>query len=382
MRYLSLFALAALLGACHPQSSNTSQNHSGIKLTEYNYLNLDTAMLVYRGTTGANPAADKKFLEAIDKYRNKKDPKGALSLFRASILLQPQAKAYYEMGNALLDLDNASEALGAYAVAEAMNYKPLYKVFFNMGCAYAHLNKGDSAAEYVVTALEFGYPNIKNVTTDKDLMLLNGPAHDDYEWRIRDVLKRGVDPEKMEWAQFTHEMPVLDLPITLDMKYGPTRNLDQISFDYERYIAEMRNERFARETGEDFLAVGTVRNSDSVRTLVYATQELFDAGDIQESGESAVPFIYYMASYTQQGKLIDKMIVGGREKLSDPFKVVTIQPNGDFDITQFDLVYEKKVEDSGYTNNKLKEQKELNKTAYSIAADGHFVARNGALTMR
>lgn len=380
MRYLSLFALAVVLGACHPQGSNTAQNRSGITLTENNYLNLDTAMMVFKGTTGTNPAADKKFLAAIDKYRNKKDPRGALSFFKASILLQPQAKAYYEMGNALLDLDKPGEALSAYAVAEAMNYKPLYRVFFNMGCAYAHLNKGDSAAEYVITAIEFGYPNVKNIMKDPDLLRMNPSAQGYFQWKVGEVLTRGVDPEKMEWAQFTHDMPVMELPTTLDMKYGVSHELPTISFEYERYVAEMRTVEFSRETGEDFLAVGTVRNTDSVRTLVYASHEVFDAEDGSEV--SAIPFTYYIASYNQTGKLIDKMLIGGREKLSDPFKVATIQANGDFDITSFDLVYEKKVEDSGYANNKLKEQKELNKASYSLGQDGHFVPRNGALTMR
>src|SRR3954463_16583419 len=42
------------------------------------------------------------FLQGVDKYKNKKDATGAIDMFKQSILIFPDPKTYYELGNALV----------------------------------------------------------------------------------------------------------------------------------------------------------------------------------------------------------------------------------------------------------------------------------------
>lgn len=104
--------------------------------------------------TGKNKEADRLFREAIDAYRNKKDPPGGVALFKRSILLQPTGKAYYELGNALMDQKEYLEATNAYTIAELMDYSPLYKVMYNQACAYSLLGHADKALYYLTSAIE------------------------------------------------------------------------------------------------------------------------------------------------------------------------------------------------------------------------------------
>ena len=379
MRYLSLFALAALLTACHDAEKTATATTPAIQLSENSMFVKDSVMLAARENNGPNKKADKLFMKAIDTYRNDKKPGASIDYFKKSILLQPQAKAYFEMGNALMDMGKNKEALQSFQLAEALNYKPLSKVLYNTACVWSKLNETDSSIYYVVSAIEFGYANTNNIFNDPDLR--NAHAEYNFALQVKKALAGSSDPDKLQWNLFSHELPQLELPVVMDLKYGNNQSFQSIPFDYERFIAEMRTVMFSRETGVDFFYVGTVKSSDSVKTIVYASQDLmYEEMDGDE--HSSAPFTYYAASFTNHGKLIDKMQIGGRTKITDPIKVPTIQPNGDIDITLFQVTYEKNPEDSGYHNNKIKEQKEAGKEGYSIAQDGHFVAKNNALTMR
>src|SRR4051812_32914845 len=103
MRYLSLFALAALLTACHDagKTATATNTDPSVQLSENSMFVKDSVMLAARENNGPNKKADKQFMKAIDTYRNDKKPAASIEYFKKSILLQPQAKAYFEMGNAL-----------------------------------------------------------------------------------------------------------------------------------------------------------------------------------------------------------------------------------------------------------------------------------------
>jgi len=97
--------------------------------------------------------------------------------------------------------------------------------------------------------------------------------------------------------------------------------------------------------------------------------------------EGSAPAQYYIVSFDKQGKLIDKLLIGGQKQLDEPFKVATIQQNGTIQIGLFKQVYEKNPDTAGYEDNKLLESKQIDKESYSIAADGHFVKQQVLLGM-
>jgi hypothetical protein len=342
-------------------------------LSAGNLYDKDTVLLIAHSAAEKNSASDKLFLEGIDKYRNKKNPAAGIESFKQSILLKPQAKAYYELGNALVDKEDLNEAVKAYGIAELLDYKPLHKVLYNMACAYSRQGDLVSAQYYLVSAIEFGYSNVKNIFADKDLE----PLRKDNEYEFRSVvtaaLSGATDPEKLQWNLFWHEFKPLTFPVSLDMKYADNLGEDYISYDYERFVPEMRNAQFSREVGSEYYHVGLVKNSDSVKTLVYAVKDVVMEG--------SAPAQYYIVSFDKQGTLIDKLLIGGQKQLDQPFRVATIQENGSIRIGLFKQIYEKDPEKEGYEDNKLMESKEIGKEDYSITADGHFVKPTVVLAM-
>jgi tetratricopeptide (TPR) repeat protein len=132
-------------------------------------------------------ASRKVFLTGIDLFRNKKNPDKAVSEFKKAILMCPDAKSYYELGNALMDITNYKEAIDAYHMAEKLNYNPISKVMYNLACAYSRAQDGESALKYIQLSIENGYSNTKHLLTDADLAYVRelpdfmGGSH---EWRL------------------------------------------------------------------------------------------------------------------------------------------------------------------------------------------------------
>lgn len=372
MRYLFLFIAGTCLFACTPSSKKTA-TVDAIHLSAGNLYNKDTILLIAHSAAEKNSASDKLFLEGIDKYRNKKNPAGGIELFKQSILLKPQAKAYYELGNALFDKQELREAIKAYGIAELLDYKPLHKVLYNMACAYSRLGDNEWAKYYLVSAIEFGYSNVKNIFSDKDLEALRKDNEFEFRSVVTAALSGATDPEKLQWNLFWHEFKPLSFPVSLDMEYADKLGDDYISYDYERFVPEMRNAQFSREVGSEYYHVGLVKNSDSVKTLIYAVKDVIMEG--------SAPAQYYIVSFDKLGKLIDKLLIGGQKQLDEPFKVATIQQNGTIRIGLFKQVYEKSPDTAGYEDNKLLESKEIDKETYSITADGHFVKQQVLLGM-
>lgn len=328
--------------------------------------------MITHDAAGKNATADKLFLEGVNIYRNKKQPLESIELFKKSILLKPQAKTYYELGNALFDVKKLPEAIQSYGIAEVLDYKPLHKVLYNMACAYSLQKDASSAKYYLVAAIEFGYSNVKNIYADKDLSYLRGQG--DFSGYVNTSLSGATDPEKLQWNLFWHEFKTLKFPVHLDMKYAEKLGEDYISYEYERFVPEMRNEQFSREVGSEFYHVGLVKGSDSVKTLLYAVRDVM-------MSEAAAPTTYYIVSFDKKGKLIDKLLIGGHAKLDEPFKVATIEENGTIQIGLFKQIYEKDPDTAGYVDNKLVESKELDKENYKISEDGHFVKLDVLLGM-
>jgi hypothetical protein len=371
MRYLSLLLASTCLFACH--SRNTAEKPKEIQLQLSSLYNKDTVLLVARHTAGKNKDADKMFLDAIDTYRNKKNPAGGVALFKRSILLQPTGKAYYELGNALMDQKEYLEATNAYTIAELMDYSPLYKVMYNQACAYSQLDYKDKALYYLTSAIEFGYSNLKNIYNDPDLKNVRVQYRWKFDATVKAAFSGATDPEKLEWNLFYHEFRQLEFPLVLDMQYSDKLG-DQISYDYERYVAEMRDATFSRDVGSEYYYVGIVRSTDSVKAVIYAEKDVMTYENISP--------VYYMVSYNPYGKLIDKLQIGGHKILKDPFKVPTVHENGNIQITLFQLVYAKDPEEHGLYDNRLLESKELEKEFYSLSDDGHFVKQSALLGMR
>lgn len=383
MRYVLLLATSITLFACNAPSTpdaskKTDAQHpekgqSASVISEDQVFNKELVLSALSITKGKNKVSDKYFLKGVDAYRNQKNPEEGVKLFKQSIMEQPQARTYFELGNALADLNNLKDAASAYQMAEILDYKPTSKVLYNLACVYSRAEVEESARYYLISAIEFGYSNAKNMFEDKDLAYLRDNTRD-FRGTVTAALSGATDPDKLQWNLFWHEFKPVSYPLVLDEKYGGKLGEDYIAYDYERFVAEMRNnEAFSREVGYEFYHVGLAKATDSVKTLIYAVKDVMMGGDVAPE--------YYIVSFDHVGKLIDKLLIGGHVKIKDPFRVATLTQNGNIEIALFDQVYKKDPEKDGYEDNELVDVKLLEKQLYSITDDGHFVRKENLLGM-
>lgn len=373
MRLVFLFAFSVLLASCHQSGSKDSQS---AKLSLSSIYNADSVKWVAANSSEKSNAAEKEFLKGIDIYRNKKNAKGSIDKFIKSILLQPQAKSYYELGNALLDTRKVKEAILAYNMAELLDYKPLSKVLYNKACAYSLSENIDSSRYNLLAAIEFGYNNMKNIMSDPDLAYFR----DNYNFKTEIIaaFSGAGDAEKLEWNLFANQFKQLPIPLTIDTGYGKQLGKNFISYDFEMYVAEMRDSKFSRDVGSSFYYVGLVKKTEAFKTLIYAVSDEIVEG---EDSITDAPAYYFMVSYNNAGKIIEKMLVSGQKIIEDPYCTLTIAGNSDFTVTEYKVEYEKDPANAGYIDNPEKSRTELKKTAFAITDDGHFSAKTQQLAL-
>lgn len=374
MRIASLLALSALLASCGNTGKKTDQT---AKLSLASLYNADSVKWVAANSPEKNNAAEKEFLKAIDEFRNKKNAAGSIDKFTKSILLQPQAKTYYELGNALMETHQLADAIQAFNMAELLDYKPISKLLYNKACAYSLSKKTDSCRYYLIAAIEFGYNNMNNAMKDPDLKYFR---EEDYsaQSQILTAFSGSGEPGKLEWNLFAKQFKQLPIPLTIDKAYAKELGKNFISYDFELYVAEMRDSKFSRDVGSSFFYVGTVKKMDAFKTLIYAVND-----EISEEGstEDADHAYYFMASYDNSGKLIDKLLVAGQPNFDEPYRVVTIASNTDFELTDYKVEYEKDPAKEGFINNPEKSRTEIKKASYYITEDGHFAPKTQQLAL-
>ena len=252
MKPLFLFASCAALTltACHAPSG-----HNSIPLTATALYNSDSVRLAMDG--GDEKAADKKLTEAIDRYRKNKDTVGSIPLFKDAILLKPTARGYFELSGVLLANGGYQEAIKALGIAEKLGYTPLANVMFRYSYAYSSLmdsneqsrttDNSNSAIRYMQLALQMGYAHPEEFLRKEYFPYLND--HFDFTKAFNDVLSgtAGRNPEKSLWESYLTQFPEVPLPLVVNMEWIRAHPLkDDISYLFENFIPDMRNNRFER----------------------------------------------------------------------------------------------------------------------------------------
>lgn len=376
MRFIPLFALCALLASCDVKTAHNNTART-TKLSVASLYNADSVKLAAAHSSGKNNAAENAFLKAIDLYRNKKNAAGSVKLFIKSILLQPQAKSYYELGNALMDARQTSTAILAYDMAELLDYKPLSKLLYNKACAYSISQNKDSAEYFLLGAIEFGYNNFDNVMKDPDL---EGLRKDNYGFRSKmlEAFSGAGDPDKLQWNLFASQFKPLKMPLTIDKAYVKEIGQHFIPYDFEVYVAEMRDSKFSRDVGSSFYYVGEVKKTTEYQTVIYAVS---DAVEEPEEMTTDTPCYYFIVSYNNSGKILDKMKLAGQQLIEDPYRKATIEGNGDIAITEYKIEYEKGPTKEGLVDNPEKSRTELKSTIFVINEEGRFEPKTQQLAL-
>jgi tetratricopeptide (TPR) repeat protein len=318
--------------------------------------------------------ANTLFLRGIDSYRNNKELDSAVIYFTESILNEPSSKAYFELGNAHMDRKEYDDAMSSYRLAEQLGYQPFSKILYNKACIYSLQEEVDLSAQYLEYALQAGYTNVAHMQSDSDLENLRSKTY-----RFQKAVDKGLrgvsNSENLFWLQFTKLFPAMGTPIELKIQLSDEENqaLEYISYDYEKYISEMRDAKFSRDVTSSYMYYANAYETDAFVVLVYIVKDEW-MGD-------AAPLSYKLATFTHEGKLIDKHTVAG--STDSDLDGVYLQATLHKDLTiSGDLVqpkYEKDPDEYGYYENKVLSYKKVGTKNFSISKSGKIVEEEGAL---
>jgi tetratricopeptide (TPR) repeat protein len=366
-----LFAFLILVGlaSCASDTGKNSESltqKTAILLEEGDLFLAEKIQAFLKQNTESNKEANELFLNGLDAYKNKKDLQEAKALFMASLLIQPSAVTYYELGNIHMDLKDYAKALECYQMAEKIGYEPFSKVLYNLACVYSQLDSLELAGNFLEYSIQAGYTNIDNINKDKDLAKLRET------WRFSYHLKQGLsgvsDADNLFWLQFKKQFTATSLPLTIGETKKRLQFTDEmrISYDYEKYITEMRDAKFSREVSQGFYYFAQLPDNEKYVTLIYVSKEEF-------LGDEA-PLLYRLVTFSHDGKLIDKLTIAGRNYFNDPLLACSIDKKSKITITSFETTYKKDPEEHGYENNPVVSKKELKKETYIIDKGGKIVS--------
>jgi tetratricopeptide (TPR) repeat protein len=382
MRHLFIISIA-LFCACHAPVAPVTTTTTTAVFADTSIYTESSVLAKVKSMTGKNGTAEKFFLQANDAYRKQKRLSAAIALYKKSIVIQPTARAYFELGNALGDANKLDEASDAYSIAVSLDYEPLSKLNYNRACIYSRLKNAKDSRECLGFAIESGYTNMKQIMEDKDLAWLRTHDGDAFEINIREAVAEAGDDESstlsgnagnvMLWSMFIKEFKQLSFPILLNSKFPlDLSEENELSYDYYFFIPEMRDDRFSRDVGTEYYHVGLAQKTDSFQTVIYAS--VGEAMD--EDTVKVIPPAYYIASYDSKGKQRGKLLLAGREMLDKPDNECTIAGNGDIEIAQFQLKYEKDPDKAGYFENKITGRTFVSKQLYHLGPDGQFMKQD------
>lgn len=360
--------LIGLISSCGDPAESSivvKQERIPVVLTEDDLFKGNKILAFLENEKKQRKEANSVFLKGIDAYRNKKDLKTASELLKESILKEPTGIAYFELANVYLDQKKFDKALMAYSIAEQLDYQPLSKIMYNKSCLYSIKGDEEMAGQYLEYALQSGYSNLDHIHNDKDLASLRETGY--YERAIEKGLRGMSNADNLYWLEFKKLFAKSTIPMKLQsvLEEGELEKLKYISYDYEKYISEMRDEKFSREVSKAFYHFAQPYESEKFVAIVYIVKDEY-------MGEYA-PLTYRLATFTHDGKLIDKKRIGGRELLSEPLMEATLNKNMSISIDLMEPKYERDPEENGYYENPMISSKKIGTVKMKIDANGKIV---------
>lgn len=380
MKQVIMFILAiGILFACGKKDKKPRLRIKKLKLTEASLYDERLVQDVLFEAEGNNidslkKAGKKYFLEGIDYYRNQHMPGMAVKRFKRALLVVPDPKVYYELGNALADLNNAKEALDAYEMAITTGFEPQANVYTRMAALqyqqYKRL-KGTSDNIGLWRTLQ---------SLEKLIMATGGldtaKLYKDPQWAgIQDEheyqeMLIGIEAKKLNASDgslfglfkhsFTNDASALEIaPEKVDMKDYQR----SISYDFEPYVPEMQNASFGRDVNHDFYYVGKVKETSSYTALLYSS--------VTFTYEAMQPVYTRLVVYNNLGNVVSSKMIGCQ---CTPEKIKSFSINGDrITVEDYKRVWEKPYKDEGFEHNSIKEHQLLGKAVFRINEQGEIV---------
>jgi hypothetical protein len=366
-----LFSSTLINSSCgdpsHKVMKDVTEKLDFLNLSIGDILNASKVHLYLKSNPASTKESNDLFMKGVDAYKNKQLLDSAKYYFEHSIQQKPTPTAYYELGNVYKELKAYDQSLLSYQLAERLDFAPFSNLLYQIAGTYSQKGDYDLSAKYLEYALQAGFTNIDKVNTDKELEALRQKSN----YKFNDAIKNGTkgmsNPETLFWLQFKRQFSPAKLPLTLNSSIS-TDELEKwgfISYDFERFIPQMRNARFSREVGESYYFAYNLGENESYTALVYVKLDHY-------SGEDA-PKQFIISTFDSKGGLIDKIEAGNSKDTGDISTIVKFDTPGSFVTKIYRLEYEKDPNEFGYWDNKIKNKTYLTTYNYKIDNKGKIM---------
>jgi hypothetical protein len=170
--------------------------------------------------------------------------------------------------------------------------------------------------------------------------------------------------ENIYWMQFKKGFTKAKLPLSLTNLISKTRfdMKNAISYDFEKFVPEMRDEKFSREVSKGFYFYSQIAEEKEYVALIYLIRDEF-------LGDQA-PLSYRLVTYTHEGKLIDEYLIAGRTSYSDKLRMCTVNNDLTISIDLMETVFEKDIEEFGPYDNPIKSKNKVGEENLQITETG------------
>lgn len=309
------------------------------------------------------------FLRGIDDFKNKKNPAAAVALFKNSILTLPDAKTYYELGNALLAVakndESLNEARRAYEVAEELNFAPLSMLYYKRAISYALMRSPEieELSYSVRRAFEYGFSDTSLLRSEKSLA--NFAASDRFRDLLRDVATLQVKGQATGLFDLYKSSfpPVGDIFEILPEQAAMQDYKQSMSYDFVQFVPEMESSSFGRSVSNDFIFVARLMETPVYTALLYSSVVYF--------GEELQPVYTKLVTYDAKGAIISAKIFSGQ------FSAERVKA-GRFDkgritVKEYKRIWSQPIDKVAFDQNSVKKY-ELQATAeFKIDASGRLI---------
>jgi hypothetical protein len=306
------------------------------------------------------------FLKGVDLYKNKKQPAKAVNLFVESILTFPEAKTYYELGNALLEVKtNVDKALQAYEVAEHLQFQPLGNVYYGKAIAYAMQEKDDPAAYYILReAFEKGFSDTLKMYREKRLKLVVNSKDFRKFMREQKLHRLATNQPDRMFDVFRSSFAQVQQPFEIPVEKVDMKAYDQsVSYDFVRFIPEMQNTSFSREVSHDFFFVARVAETPEYTALIYSSVSFYE--------ENMQPVLTKLVTFNNQGKVISSLVFACQCS-AEKIKKGKIE-NNLITLEDYRRYWKKPIDKVDFEENSVEKYELLSTATYRIDEQGKIV---------
>lgn len=314
----------------------------------------------------------KLFLKGIDAFKNKKDLKMAIELTKKALSLYPEAKAYYELGNALMLTNNYSEAKSAFEEAVEFDFNPKAPLYYQI--AFCYLKENNSSDYQIKQNLELAIKH--GLLNQPDFNSTSLEIFKGRSWysKLISVPEDTISKEQLFFQSFVegfdlapetgYELRPEDVNMTNQTKQF-------ISYDYAPFIKEMENMSFGRDVSHEFFYLSQVHHTDNYIALVYGSEEI--------SYDGMANIAYYMVTFNKEGQELDKQLIGCNCS-AEKVKSFSIKSNR-VEVTQYHREWEKDLKEVSISDNKVKNYIEGQVQQYFINDQGNIDIVKGTTSL-